>query len=361
MRIIFAAAALLLVSGDVFAASPLFCEAYAAKALEYVQLANGRSCGFPGTDPRWSPTSEDHKRWCRGVSEEDANAERNERYHQYSRCDYCRSYSDLALAAESDNIKYACGFADPATWQSGEGHFNFCMGVKDDTADGLMFSSLQLNLNTSLRSEAIAQCIANKHDQIEACNRYVAKTKDSAHFNGVVGRCFQNNGSPEFAPDDEGRFAYCMAFIASNPLAHFDQLNTDADFFNNAVTACGQAMLQALKQTTTAARIPCTGLRGTMLRPSTECNVPPGIITKKSVVGTHAITAKPTQKDGSIRARKDTASSKIIAPGLLEGGGEVFSPQGPSGTGTPRGAVGATGAPSVTAPTSIAPPTVYHR
>ena len=72
---------------------------------------------------------------------------------------------------------------------------------------------------------------------------------------------------------------------------------------------------------------------------------------------------KPVGMAGKLSnpCRRGAPTWGVIAPGLVEGDSR-FSPQGPSATGTPRGHTGgASGAPTVIAPSSIAPPTVYHR
>ncbi len=62
----------------------LRCDGYARQAVQQVNEANSRRCGFGGA--RWTPIYEDHLSWCIGVDASFANSETREREGPLSQC-----------------------------------------------------------------------------------------------------------------------------------------------------------------------------------------------------------------------------------------------------------------------------------
>src|SRR5262249_45317903 len=99
-------------------------------------------------------------------------------------------------------------------------------------------------------------------------------------------------------------------------------------------------------------RKPCPELSTTLARLSKDCEPPPASGVKRSVVHRDAVGrsfldhAAPGGGTPSLN-RAGGKSSKLVAPGLLEGDGG-FASTGPAGTGTPRaGGGGGVAAPSI--------------
>ncbi len=148
------------------------CKAYAACAVKQAQFYVDYECGGDYNSPRWSPNPKGHFDWCfGGARQSEMSGEEANRNAAVSRCQICRHYSNLALAAAADNAQFHCGNDpnDPMWSSDPNAHFAWCMGLTDVQGGGcdpwpecgLTWSVLQtqeLDPRTNARNDAIEKC-----------------------------------------------------------------------------------------------------------------------------------------------------------------------------------------------------------
>lgn len=115
------------------------CSVYAREAVESNEENIRRGCGYSGL--RWSSDYAGHFKWCMGVDKTAAQTESRARAEALQRCTgmtgkgaSCDAYAKAAVQNNEENIRRGCGYLG-LRWSSDyTGHFNWCMGVDDATA-----------------------------------------------------------------------------------------------------------------------------------------------------------------------------------------------------------------------------------
>jgi hypothetical protein len=132
MRLVVIAGALLLSSGQTWAAGAAACEAYAKEAAAKAQGMREFDCGYDLNEPRWVTDRKDHARWCLANPEKTIAIERAQRRGQMQVCLTCRVYAGMAVEAAAENSKRNCGLTGPRWNEDAAAHFAWCMARRDD-------------------------------------------------------------------------------------------------------------------------------------------------------------------------------------------------------------------------------------
>jgi len=126
------AVALLLSSSQLWAASASVCNAYAKEAAAKARGVREFACGYDLKDPRWTAERTDHARWCKTAPEDAVARETARRRGEMKLCDECRVYARAAAQFAGENRKLKCGFSGPRWSDDAQGHFGWCMALRDN-------------------------------------------------------------------------------------------------------------------------------------------------------------------------------------------------------------------------------------
>ena len=166
------------------------CQGYANEATSQQNINRQQSCGFAG-DP-WSDNWNGHFNWCLGVSEETLRGQSGARQNALNYCGFCVNYAAEATGAQQQNVNNQCGYAgDPWSFHR-DNHFRWCMSVASASADQA----------TNFRRAEIAKCIG--------CRSFAARAVDAFNTTRVCG--YQGD---RWSPDAGAHFRWCTAVPAS--------------------------------------------------------------------------------------------------------------------------------------------------
>jgi hypothetical protein len=140
----------------------------AAKAVNAIRAMGG--CGFDLTDSFYSGN---HYRWCRSMEISDREAVETrlkDLTAQADKCEYCNSYATLMSDAARDNIAHGCGFRhDGYLWSPHRQlHFNGCMAFTDPPLQGKWVAKRNLDENIGEVTQKIAEC-KKRHPVPKGC------------------------------------------------------------------------------------------------------------------------------------------------------------------------------------------------
>jgi hypothetical protein len=169
-------AAILLALGapDAQAAASAACKVYADEAVGKAHGARALACGYDLTNPRWTTNRAAHARWCKATPDLQLAKETAARRAEMKRCQACRAYANLAIAAAAANTTLRCGWNGPRWSEGGGAHFQWCMELyaspeattTSQAANGDLKSGFEalLNRETGARARGIALCKAQRPD-----------------------------------------------------------------------------------------------------------------------------------------------------------------------------------------------------
>jgi hypothetical protein len=123
---------LLISSGHARAASAAVCNVYAKEAAAKARGVREFACGYDLKDPRWTAERTDHARWCKAAPEDAVAREAAHRRGEMKLCDECRVYARAAAQFAAQNRKLKCGFSGPRWGDDAQGHFGWCMALRDN-------------------------------------------------------------------------------------------------------------------------------------------------------------------------------------------------------------------------------------
>ena len=154
------AGALLAPHGRASAAGGAVCDAYAREAVTKAQGVRQFACGYDLKDPRWAAEPSRHARWCKAASEDAVAGESARRRGEIRLCLECRAYARAAVELAAENSKLKCGFTGPRWGSDAQGHFGWCMALRDDetpagTDIAAAYQSIVVKLEKSTHSETL--------------------------------------------------------------------------------------------------------------------------------------------------------------------------------------------------------------
>src|SRR5215475_2965121 len=347
------AAALALSGVPAFAASPSRCQSYADDAAKAANQVRQLKCGFNLKDDRWASSDASlHKRWCLTASDDDVNEEQNERDADLNRCKVCRSYAKAAVDANRLNIKYHCGLSGDRWGSNEDAHFSWCMANASEThyVDGQDVKVNILDYEVDQRADALSECEDENRAKIDFCNRYVDQTRADVKY--VRNNCdddlyFESvqPGDPRYSSDDDRRFEWCFDLRTGTPQGDSGYQMRGKDpvqYLHELATACQRRARARAVLHSAPTRPRLNGGQG-----FTDNAKSGG--AGNSLIDRVKKTTTNTPGGGSSGVdRAKGGTSKLLAPGLLEGDGGV-SQSGPAATGRPAGGPGVS-APSILTP-----------
>ncbi|HET9474171.1 MAG TPA: hypothetical protein VFO82_09770 [Steroidobacteraceae bacterium] len=105
-----------------------FCNDYVRQAVTAQQTNVTNACGLAGA--RWSGDRSSHFGWCMSSQNESVQRETYERNLEAGRCAECTQYSQLAVAAQQQNVARSCGFTGPSWTDNYRGHYDWCWSTQ---------------------------------------------------------------------------------------------------------------------------------------------------------------------------------------------------------------------------------------
>jgi hypothetical protein len=314
------AAALALSAPEAGAAGIAECDEYVAAAIQAAHEVQSRGgCGFDTNHPQWSTDPDVHKRWCRASNQESVDEESANRKGQLNLCRKCDGYAAQAVETVNAVLDYGCGYdLDNPRWSTDRNvHRQWCMAARDESVD----------LETARRGVHRMECRLCRDYSADALSALSVMSKNKCSF---------DPSSPRWSGDGNAHFSWCMRNIPSST-GGFGRVTGEKDERTKLAGACSVA----------------TATRG--LSKSAEPNVTQPKVRKTKIprdggaVQQRTSTAKAADPckaaPESCRKPRGSASSgtsKIVAPGLLEGGAGSTR-QGPSAAGSPTGGGATTG------------------
>jgi hypothetical protein len=141
------------IAGTAQAAPKHNCAAYASAAVAQNNQNKAMGCGFKSR--RWQSNYQKHLNWCKksnvgimAISKED-HARKSALQQCGNKTSFCNGYAQKAVNAYASNLGGKCGFKG-RRWQANyKKHFNWCMKVKQSSA----------NSETKKREFGISSCI----------------------------------------------------------------------------------------------------------------------------------------------------------------------------------------------------------
>jgi hypothetical protein len=336
----FAAALLLLGPAQrALAADEGFCQAYTAAAVKAANEVRERQCtkssanrngieiGFEGK-ARWSTDAIGHSDWCLASNKDTVEREAAAREAELGKCRVCSDYTTEALNAAKSVRTDSCGYdLDNPQWSEDRFvHIEWCMGVNSESID---------HENVERRYSKL---------KCSRCRNYSDKAlaaRDSLVKNGC-----QVPNNPRWMPDGDGHYKWCMGLTPVNSDVLYLEITTAGDMMAAETDArsreLGLCALQTNKQGLTKA--PQANVSPRRL-PNTT--VPPAAATKplttaRQPSGSSAVDmlnpsgpCRPGNPNDPCKPK-----TKILSPGLLEGGGGAGGVNAPAAAGTPAGGAG---------------------
>jgi hypothetical protein len=295
---------------------------FSQKMRAVAQRAPGGRCpGHNLLDPFWSTNSIRQLQWCASVPDETVRIRTQEMYRAIEICSYCTTYANIVTSAANDNIKYGCGFkndGDQRWLPDLNYHFVGCAAVKDCSDDVCI-------------SDTSADWIRSKLEPIAS---QVTLAVAECKLEKGIGTASSALTVPRAIPprrDSVGRVKHG----GNTSIKSHNDLAAPARPSNQRETAV------------TAKHDHTPPPERARSRPPHPCKS--ATATKPCSVG----ASKNTSNNDTIRAANPCqpgrvtdpckSKSRVVSPGLLDGGGGGFGVQTPSATGTPLGGGGSRG------------------
>ena len=210
------------------------CDQYAKTAVSQNDENLRKGCGYRGA--RWHSNYESHLRWCRSVSQNEADAAIDARTNALVECPEkgkkrrrgrsarCEHYAQIAISQNQENIRRGCGYAGDLWHDDYKAHYRYCRQV----------GIVEAEKRTTARGRAIERCYPE--DRCDAYARVaVWQNKENIRREcGYRGRLWNSNY--------DKHFQWCRGVAASEAEA----ANTAR---SNALRQCPRPVKKDIKKT----------------------------------------------------------------------------------------------------------------
>lgn len=180
-------------------APPDPCDQYARTAVSQNEENIRKGCGYRGA--KWHSNYESHLRWCRGASQNEADAaikarsnalfdcpKKSKKKRRDRRSSRCEHYAQTAVSQNQENVRRGCGYSGSLWHADSKAHYRYCRQV----------GVVEAEKKTGVRGRAIERCYPE--DRCDAYAR-VAVWQDKENTRrecGLRGRLWNSNYDKHF-------------------------------------------------------------------------------------------------------------------------------------------------------------------